>query len=76
MTYTDQDINGKVTLGERFFAYKQKSVGLRETLERHFNQIMKDIKGGFKDVHDDRVDEEEDFTFKDDGKGEWSCMQC
>ena len=53
MEYTDQDINGKVTLGEKFFAYKQKSVGLRETLERHFNQVMKDIKEGFPNVQDD-----------------------
>jgi hypothetical protein len=77
LDYTETDINGKINLTKKFYEYKQQSVGLRETLERHYDKTIKDIKAGLPDVEvSEDSSDDEDYNFKDDGKGEWSCIEC
>lgn len=63
INYLDNHNDVSFHLGERFFAYKQEIVTLRETLERHFNSIMASIEKGLPEVEEEVKEEEMDYMF-------------
>ena len=59
----DHDMDGKPHLGDRFFAYKQQVTNLNEVLERHFNNMMKEIMLDFPSAPKDNDEDDTDYTF-------------
>lgn len=59
----DIDHMGAYIIGNRFNAFKQEMISLRETLERHFNTIMLSIQNGLPEVEESEVDQI-DYMFK------------
>ena len=74
--YIEEDINGKLHLGEKFFKYKQELDNLQNVLEKNFNRTMQDIRNGLPDVVEDGEDDETDFNFGGTSTGEWTCRTC
>ena len=66
---------GAYIIGNRFNAFKQEMISLRETLERHFNTIMLSIQNGLPEVEESEVDQI-DYMFKLGENQPWTCRTC
>lgn len=73
--YIETNPMGKLQLTDKFFAYKQNIVTLRETLEKHFNTCMNNIRKGLPDVIEEAKDDK-DYTFDGTNVGSWTCRVC
>jgi hypothetical protein len=63
VTYVKTNDKGMNQLADKFFAYKQTIVTLRETLNRHFNTCMTSIANGLPEVMEDQEDEKKHHFF-------------
>jgi hypothetical protein len=75
VTYLETNGMGMIQLTDKFFAYKQTIVTLRETLNRHFNTCMTSIANGLPEVMEDEEDDEE-HNFDATMVGKWTCRVC
>ena len=66
---------GAFIIGNRFAAFKQEMINLRETLERHFNTIMLSIQNGLPEVEESEADQI-DYMFKLGENQPWTCRTC
>jgi predicted restriction endonuclease len=73
--YLETNGLGMIQLTDKFFAYKQNIVTLRETLNRHFNTCMTSIKNGLPEVEDEELDDFE-HAFDASMVGKWTCRVC
>ena len=72
----DYDVQGKLQVGKRFIDYKERVQTLRESVERHFNSVMKEISEGLPSIQDDAEDDT-DYTFDGTNVGTtWTCRTC
>ena len=62
-----------MTLGEKFFKFKQNVNTLREAVETHFRRVIKDIERGLPAVQDEEVKENEYAILL---KQDWTCPTC
>ncbi len=71
--YLEANGMGMIQMTDKFFAYKQNIVTLRETLQRHFNTCMNSIKNGLPEVLEDDDDLD---TLDVQMNGRWTCRVC
>ena len=53
------DHNATYSMGNEFLVYKQEIVTIRETLERHFNNIMLSIERDQPEIEEAKIVEEQ-----------------
>lgn len=75
LTYLETNGMGMMQLTDKFFAYKQNIVTLRETLNRHFNTCMTSIQQGLPEVQDE-IEDDEEHNFDGSLVGNWTCRIC
>lgn len=75
MTYVETNELGQLQLTEKFFAYKQQIVTLKNTLNKHFNTCMTSIKNGLPEVEEEVIDDV-DYCFDGSMVGKWTCRVC
>ena len=66
----------KTHLGEAFFKYKQDCITMKDTVEKHFTLVIREIEAGLPQVVEEEVkdeDDEEDFFVKG---SHWTCINC
>ena len=78
--YLEKDYKGQTILGHAFFKYKQEMSTLRDTVERHINNLMSSIENGLPEVKVAiNANDKTDYTFTGEGANgiqEWTCKVC
>ncbi len=73
----EYDVSGKMFLAAKFFRYKEQVTTLRNAVEHHFNNVMREISNGLPSISDEQEDSNIDYTFDGTNVGnKWTCRVC